>query len=250
MKRIYSGIILLGVIIVLIGCEFNEQPVEKIEFPTHEFTVSSLKDTTLFGEQGTRIFIGSNTFQYLDGKPVTDSITIQLKEFYDKADIILGELSTESNDKLLETGGMLNLKAFAQDKEVEIQSGKKIVVHFPKRNGNKKMSLFYADESATDTSVNNWDIDTTDLVKRTLKLGSFGWWHPSIDDSTGFNFTPKNFVDTGYYWNPIDFYVKSYNFSGQMIKEIERTKNINNYPKFDNWNNYGVECEMYIFNVH
>lgn len=233
-------------IIGIISCQ-PERQIEKIEFPIEKFTIKSNSDTTLFGEQGTRIFIGSETFQFANGDVVKDSIQIQLKEFYKRSDIILSELSTESNGKLLETGGMVYIKAFANDKEIEIRPAKRIVIHFPKEDYNyNTMNLFYADDMATDTSVTNWNIDTINLIKRTLKLGSFGWWDPSENDSTGYDFTPKNFADTGYYWNPLNFYIKSYDFSNETIREIERTKNVNNYPEFDYWNNYGVECEMYI----
>ena len=247
MKKIYLKIITIGILIIGITSCQSEKPIEKIEFQIEEFTINSDSDTTLFGEQGTRLFIGSETFQFSNGELVTDSIKVQLKEFYKKSDIILAELSTESNGELLETGGMVNIKAFINDNEIEIRPAKRIVVHFPKeRYTNKKMNLFYADDTSTDSFATNWNIDTINLIKRTLKLGSFGWWLPSKTDSTDYDFTPKNFVDTGYYWNPLDFYVKSYNFSDKTIIEIERTKNINNYPEFDSWNDYGVECEMNI----
>lgn len=242
------GMVILGVI----SCQ-PEKSIEKVEFPIMEFTIQANADTTLFGEQGTRIFIGSETFQFPDGKLVEDSITIQIKEFYKSSDIVLAELSTASNGQLLETAGMINIKAFVDEEEIELRPDKRIVVHFPKGNipaknyEHRMMNLFYGDKTATDTSANNWTIDTTSLVKRTLKLGSFGWWHPAPNDSTGYDFTPKNHVDTGYYWNPIDFYISSYNFSNETIKEIESTLNVNTYPDFGAvWNSYGAECEMYI----
>ncbi|MEZ4933325.1 MAG: hypothetical protein R2788_14545 [Saprospiraceae bacterium] len=247
MKNANWKILTVGILIIgIVSCQ-PDRPIEKIEFPIEEFIVKSNSDTTLFGKQGTRIFIGSETFQFPNGDLVKDSIKVHLKEFYKKSDIILAELSTESNGRILETEGMVNIKAFANGNEIEIRPDKRIVVHFPKeRYTYKKMNLFYADETSTDTSATNWNIDTINLIKRTLKLGSFGWWYPSYNDSTEYDFTPKNFVDTGYYWNPLDFYVKSYDFSDKAIREIERTKNVNTYPKFDYWNNYGVECEMYI----
>ncbi len=247
MNRIFTRILIIGIVLIgLINCQ-PEKPIERIEFPTEEFTIKANVDTTIFGDQGTRIFIGSETFQFPNGELVMDSIKVELKEFYKKSDIILADLSTVSNGRILETAGMVNIKAFANDEEIEIRPDKRIVVHFPKeRYSRKKMDLFYADNTSTDTSVNNWNIDTVSLIKRTLKLGSFGWWYPSISDSTPYDFKIKNFVDTGYYWNPLDFYVRSYDFSDRTIKEIERTKNINDHPNFDSWNDYGVECEMYI----
>jgi hypothetical protein len=248
MKNIFWKILFFGIpLIVATGCQ-TSTPIEKIIFPTEEFNIRSTSDTTIFGEQGTRIFIGSQSFQLPNGDIVKDSIQIQLKEFYKKSDIILADLSTESDGKILETGGMLYIKAYANGEELSVRPDKRIVVHFPREKYSpKKMNLFYADSNtSTDSSVNNWDVDTINLVKRTLKLGSFGWWYPAVNDSTGYNFTPKDFADTGYYWNPLDFHVKSYIFSDETIREIERTKNINNYLHFESWNDYGVECDMYV----
>lgn len=239
---------IIGFILVLIFSCQSEKQKARIEFPTIDFTINTSSDTTIFGAQGTRIFIGANTFQFENGELATDSVRIELKEYYTKADIILAKLSTESNGIMLETGGMLNIQAFSNDEALEIKSDKRITIHFPKKkHSSQKMDLFYPDtDKAQDTAISNWNVDTINLVKRTLKLGSFGWWHPDFDDSTGYDFKPKNFIDTGYYWNPLDFYVKSYNFSDETIKEISKTKN-NNYDRtFATWNDFGVECEMYI----
>jgi hypothetical protein len=225
----------------------TERVPEKIEFQTIEHRISPSVDTTLFGPQGTRIFIGAGAFQFEDGSPASDQIAIKLKEFYSKADILLADLSTVSGDRLLETAGMIHIDATSNGRQLVIRPNERIVVHFPKEEyGRGDMDLFYADATATDTSVSNWEVDTIDLVRTTLKLGSFGWWHPSAEDSTGYDFTPVNYVDTGYYWNPLDLYISSYPFTEQTKREVETTMNRNEYPKFDGWNNYGVECEMRI----
>jgi hypothetical protein len=220
---------------------------EKITIPTVEFTISATSDTTVFGQQGTRFFIEKGTFQFADGAPVTDSIKIKVKEFYKKSDITLADLSTESDGKLLETGGMLNITATSNGQEIEIKNDKRIVVHFPKeQNSYKQMNLFYSSKNATDTSVTNWEVDTLNLVKQTLKLGSYGWQWPEMNDSTDYDFKPKNYVDTGYFWNPIDFYVSAFNFTEQTKKEIETNLNKTNSSGLGSFNGYGIECEMTI----
>lgn len=241
---------IFGLLATLIASCGTDKPTsatsEKINFPILEFTISAASDTTVFGQQGTRLFIEKGTFQFADGTPVTDSIKIKVKEFYKKSDITLADLSTESDGKLLETGGMLNITATSKGQQVEIKGDKRIVIHFPKPiNSYKQMNLFFADKSATDSSVGNWDLDTVNLVKRTLKLGSYGWQCPEMDDSTSYDFKPKNYVDTGYYWDPIDFYVNAYNFSEQTKTEIETFLNQKNGSGL--WENeYGTECEMTI----
>ncbi len=254
MKQTFLKLTILGVAsFLIVSCgnsqeATEERTVDKIEFPVVNYTINPTSDTTIFGLQGTRIFIGAETFQFADGSPVTDSIKIELKEFYTKSDIVLAELSTTSDNKLLETAGMLHIEASSKGKDLDLKPNKRIVVHLPKeRNDYRKMNLFYADEtSSTDTTVTNWRVDTVNLVKRTLKLGSFGWWFPEHDDSTSYNFTPKDYVDTGFYWNPLDFYIESYNFTESLKKEIESTLNTNDFPNFTAWNDYGVECEMNI----
>lgn len=246
LKKIIFG--LLTTFIVSCGSDKpNSTNSEKINFPSVEFTISPTSDTTVFGKQGTRLFIEKGTFQFADGTPVSDSIKINIKEFYKKSDIALADLSTESNGNLLETGGMLNISATSKGKEIEIKSDKRIVVHFPKSEDSyKQMNLFYSGENSTDSSVTTWKVDTINLVKRTLKLGSYGWQWPEMDDSTGYDFKPKNYVDTGYYWNPLDFYVSAFNFTEQTKKEIERNLNQTNSRGLGSFNGYGIECEMTI----
>lgn len=221
---------------------------EKHAIPKTKYTINPHKDTTLFGPQGTRIFIGAETFQIPINTLHKDSIGIVLKEFYRHSDILLANLETASDGEILETAGMLHIKALAGNELLEMKPNKRIVVHFPKKSQKKRtMNLFYADEkTSTDTSVNNWKIDTVNLIKKTLNLSSFGWWYPEYGDSTGYDFKPKNFVDTGYYWNPLNFYVQSYEFSESTKKEIETTLNKNDFPNFDSWNDYGLECQMEI----
>jgi hypothetical protein len=227
------------------GTDKNVGSSDKIVFPTAKFALDAGADTTIFGAQGTRIFIEKETFQFADGTPVTGPIELSLQEFYDKSDIVLADLSTESDGKLLETGGMLNIAATSEGKEVEIKADKRIVVHFPKTKGfmSEPMDLFYADAAGTDSTVQNWTVDTTDLVKRTLKIGSWGWWYPEWDDSTIYNFVPKGYESKDYYVNGLDLYLNAYNFSEAAQKEIESNPKPSNY--FEEWN-YGIECEMHI----
>ena len=251
MKQRLLRTTIFGLLATLIASCGSDKPSsansENITFPTVEFTISATSDTTVFGQQGTRLFIEKGTFQFADGTPVTDSIKITLKEFYKKSDISLADLSTESNEKLLETGGMLNITATSNGQEIELKADKRIVLHFPKSQDNyKQMNLFYADKNASDSSVSNWDIDTVNLVKKTLKIGSYAWYHPTHDDSTEYDFTPKNKIDTGYYFNRLDLYLNAYNFSTETKKEIESNLNKSVYSTLSSWNDYGIECEMSI----
>lgn len=123
-------------------------------------------------------------------------------------------------------------------------------MHFPKEKFDyRKMDLFYPDQTvSSDSSVGNWKVDTVDLVKKTLKIGGYGWWYPDPEngDSTSYNFQPKDFKSEKYYFNPLDMHLNAFNFSEETKKEIGTKLNKNTYPHFESWNDYGVECEVSI----
>jgi hypothetical protein len=66
--------------------------------PVQQFTVQPRKDQTIRCAEGTVIRVYPNTFVYAASKtPVTEPVQLEVKEFYDKADIVLAHLSTWSN---------------------------------------------------------------------------------------------------------------------------------------------------------
>ncbi len=90
---------------------------------TSEFIL--VKDTVIIGKLGTAILIPKDLFDnYTNGK-----ITLELKEFYSKEDIILNGLSTITDkDELLESSGMLYINFTEEGKQLNIKEGKKYEV--------------------------------------------------------------------------------------------------------------------------
>ena len=81
------------------------------------FTVKSNIETVLKGEEGTTLTIPSDCFEtktsmsLRDTKQLSGVIQIEIKEFFKTSDMILSNLTTQSDGKLLETGGMIFLDA-------------------------------------------------------------------------------------------------------------------------------------------
>ena len=75
------------------------------------FTINTTKDTTLLCAEGTNITIVAGTFNEKE-------VLVQVKEFYDMDDIISANLFTVSDGNLLESKGMLYIKATANNKEL------------------------------------------------------------------------------------------------------------------------------------
>jgi hypothetical protein len=96
------------------------------------------------GTEGTVLQFGPNSFVDATGLPVAGRIRIELEECYDLSSILNAKLSTTSGKDMIETAGMVNVKAFAGRDEVFLAPGKYYEIGFP-RNGNinDDFRLFY-----------------------------------------------------------------------------------------------------------
>lgn len=106
-------------------------------------TIDPAKDNMVEGENGTKVFIPANAFQFKDGSLPAGKIVVSLKEFFSISDFISNNLSTTSDGLLLETGGMLFISAASEGKELELNKNKSYVIAFPNKDTVKKMDSFY-----------------------------------------------------------------------------------------------------------
>jgi len=138
-----------------------ENKLSKVQQPTfsvnreyiQSFKVLSKKEIVIKGEKGTIIRIPENAFVDTKGVTVTGEITIELIEIYTKSDMLLNNIQTISNQKLLETGGMIYIKAFSQNMAVTLDKNKFFTLEFPTKNKQKDMNIFYGDTTSPNI---NW----------------------------------------------------------------------------------------------
>lgn len=95
------------------------------------FTIRPDKIETVVGEQGTRITIPAGALVTASGNQAQGAIEVRLQEYYSPADIIAAGLSTLSGDRLLQTGGMVEVRAFASGEELQLRPGKQISIEVP-----------------------------------------------------------------------------------------------------------------------
>jgi hypothetical protein len=132
---------------VLLLEEDNEKWAQNtlLESPQVKFIKSS-ENNIVKGEQGTTLAFPSNTFISKSGNPI-DNIRIELKEYYTAKECFLNGMTTQSNGKLLESGGMIELKVFDESgAELVISAGSKPLISFKDEAEKKEnMQLFYGE---------------------------------------------------------------------------------------------------------
>jgi hypothetical protein len=107
-------------------------------------------------EEGTIISIPKDAFiDEKTGVQVAGEIQLQIKEYYKLSDILLANLSTKSDDRLLETGGMLYVEANKSGSKLKLNPNKPLNIVF-NNSGKDNMQLF---EGETNDNSINWRLN-------------------------------------------------------------------------------------------
>lgn len=108
------------------------------------------QEQTLRSAKGTLLVVPANAFVFEDGTAPTAEVDIILQEAYDPSDFILHNLTTTSDGRVLQTGGMLSINAQSAGKELRLADGMTITVSIPNGgNFDPTMELFYAQPVAS-----------------------------------------------------------------------------------------------------
>ena len=119
------------------------------------FTINTSRDTILNCRENTKITIHANSFvSQKSGREVSGKISFQVTEYYNISDMIFAGLSTRTNGKLLETGGMLYLTATSNGEECRLKTP--IEIEFPATKEKPGMGLYSGNWQQGQI---NWQLD-------------------------------------------------------------------------------------------
>lgn len=191
----------------IISCNTNKtiSVQGKLQKEDQNFFINTSSDTIITGKEGTKVFIEKGSFQSASGDIIMDSVIITMQEFYKNSDIITSNLSMRAGGKLLETGGMIELRAYANENQLSLRNGKSIVVHFPKKEAkNDSMRLFYGQESSSDegeddTVANvkvNWNLEESSVPKKKINIQPWYTKYDGVDEPHLYLFNATIWYDT------------------------------------------------------
>jgi hypothetical protein len=157
------------------------------EVNAQTFTVNTDNgQSSITGAEGTKVTFPENAFTTSDGKPVTGSVSIELKEIYDKSDMVLSDRPTTSDGRLLLSGGEIFIRATANGQALQLDSNTNILIELAQSTVDPNMGLFLED---TDTSEFNWTpiaIDSSRVI-----VNDSNWVRDSIPC---FYYNPSHYI--------------------------------------------------------
>ncbi len=164
------------------------------------FKIDPQRDTIIETEHGIIFQVKAGTFLNKFGETVKNTVDLEVKEAMTAADVMKAGLSTTSDGKLLETGGMFYINGRDGNEILDIDRSKPINVNVPS-NTNKKMSLFDG-QRLKDGSI-NW-VSPLPMKKQlaTVDILSLDFYPPNFVDSLremGFDVKNKILTDSIYY---------------------------------------------------
>jgi TonB family protein len=110
------------------------------------FSIRTDRDTTIICKEGTMIQISANSFiSEKTGNSISGTVQLKVKEYYEISDMILANLTTTSEGKILETRGMLHISATNNSENCILKPGSEIKTGFPYSGKKEDMDLFYGD---------------------------------------------------------------------------------------------------------
>lgn len=122
-----------------------------------KLSLDNSKSQKVYGKKGTCLYLPADIFVNSKGETPTGKIKLELEECYDVPEILMAKLSTTSNGKILETAGMVHLKAFAGKEELSLKEGAAYNIYFPKNKNTKDdFHLFYGEFDSRE--IINWEL--------------------------------------------------------------------------------------------
>ncbi len=107
-----------------------------------KFSMKGEASAAFIGAEGVVINIPANAFVDKNGNPVTGLLTVSLKEVLTPGAMILEDKPTESNGRILVSGGELYLRITQGGNELRLADGKSVEVRVPTDNFDLEMGVF------------------------------------------------------------------------------------------------------------
>ena len=123
--------------------------VEILELNGKKASVRNIDNTisqTVSFKEGTKLIIPANSFETMGGNPVVGQVELAVKEYYNKNDFLIENLSTMSNGRILESGGTIHISAFANGNPCKLKKDKRIEILFPTEKKKRDMTTFYGEK--------------------------------------------------------------------------------------------------------
>ncbi|MDF1695571.1 MAG: OmpA family protein [Saprospiraceae bacterium] len=115
----------------------------KMDASNNKHIIDQTQESVLTLIQGTQVTIPQEAFCKMDGSPLENqSVNLEFKEAFEYLDMVDQSLFTQTDNQLLETGGMVYISASQNGTPVRLKEGKSLELLLPEQELKDGMELF------------------------------------------------------------------------------------------------------------
>lgn len=176
--------------------EVIDQYLEKNAAEIQEFPINPTEVISITGTSGTRLVIAPNSLQYDDGGALSseETVSIQLKEVYAKADILYNGLHTISGGQPLVSSGMIHVNASSNGKNVVLKPGKKMEIQFSQSDIPASSQIFNLD---TLTGKTDWTVADSLALNTTILIEQHKFYPENQFEGIDYTVGPPQMIFQG-----------------------------------------------------
>ena len=127
----------------LLSSKFHpNDPFQATMVKSQFFRIDGKQDEVLEGQEGTVIVLPKDCFMNSEGETVTENIQIELAEALSLDQMLLSNLTTTTNERLLETDGMLYFNASANGEQLQVNPNKPVYIEIPTKKRKANMMAY------------------------------------------------------------------------------------------------------------
>lgn len=145
-------------------------PFPGVDLPYETFEVDPTKPHQLTSKRGSQLVIPANAFLDASGQPVTGKVELKFREFFSPLEFYVAGIPMEYDDEgketVLESGGMIELNATAQQQAVFVNPTNKIKVNLLSWTKSSQFNLYDFDKTTC-----RWIEKGKDSVSVTSNVG-------------------------------------------------------------------------------
>ena len=144
----------------------TNSPLPDLDIPYQKFEIDPTQTNVLHSSLGATINIPANAFLDKDGNVIKDKVEISFREFYNPVDFYLAGITMnyieDGEEKVFESGGMVEINAISNKKELFVNPNNKINVDLLSFTKSTDFNLYDLDKN-----TGQWVNKGKDIIKST-----------------------------------------------------------------------------------
>jgi hypothetical protein len=138
--------------------ESPRKGLRKLASRPESFKIGNSESDTLITKRGTKLIVPKGALVLQNGEEISDLVDMEVLEIFERSEMIFNRATTTCKDEMIESFGMVNIKATSNGDEVRVKDGHALTIILPAKNDAGEAEIFYGVEEG---DLIDWVLEPT-----------------------------------------------------------------------------------------